>query len=78
MGGFSFTREVRQMAQFRVSVKYQDGTVRILETSDGNRAMQEAASSSYEEDQPKSVLLEKDGDAIWNQKVKAYKPKQLG
>lgn len=63
------------MAKYRVAITYSDGTLRTLETTDGKRAMQEASSSFYEEDGvAKTVVLEKDGEAIWTEKVKAYKP----
>lgn len=62
------------MAKYRVVVDYTDGTKRTLETTDGKRAMQEASSSLWEEDAGKTVALEMDGDVIWQEKVKAYKP----
>lgn len=61
------------MASYRVVTVYKDGTKRTLETSDGSRAMNEAASATYRENQPKTISLEKDGEAIWSEKVKAYK-----
>lgn len=62
------------MAQYRVVTEYKDGSRRILETKDGGRAMQEAASCTYQEDQGKTVTLEKDGETIWKEAVKPYKP----
>lgn len=61
------------MSTYRVITEYKDGTKYILETSDGGRAMQEAARGSYQEDQPKAVSLEKDGTVLWTEKVKPYK-----
>jgi hypothetical protein len=61
------------MAQYRVITEYKDGSKKTLETTDGARAMQEAANVSYQEDQPKTVSLEKDGQTIWSESVKAWK-----
>jgi hypothetical protein len=63
------------LANYRVITKYKDVTTRTLETTDGSRAMQEASSCSYQEDQAKTVTLEKDGESIWSEQVKPWKNK---
>jgi len=65
--------EVSMASSYRVIVDYKDGTKRTLETADGSRAMKEAAGACYEEDTAKTVSLEKDGETIWKEPVKAYK-----
>jgi hypothetical protein len=64
------------MATFKVMTKYKDGTTRMLETKDGKKAMQEAASCAYSEDQSKTVTLEQDGETIWSEKVKSWKEQE--
>ncbi|MCK9570363.1 hypothetical protein M0R72_15560 [Candidatus Pacearchaeota archaeon] len=61
------------MAKYIVTTEYKDGTRRMLETTDGAMAMQEASSASWKEDQPKSVKLEKDGTTIWSENIEARK-----
>ena len=67
------------VAQYKVTCTYSDSSKRSFETSDGSRAMREVGNLSYEEDQSKAITLEKDGDPIYSEKIKAYKPeKQSG
>jgi hypothetical protein len=61
------------MSSYKVSVKYADGSLRTFETTDGPKAMHEISSSTWEEDQLKTVSLEKDGESLFSEKVKAYK-----
>lgn len=61
------------MANYKVSVKYKDGTKRILETSVGSMAIQEASFACSKESQSKEVLLEKDGETLFKESIEAYK-----
>jgi hypothetical protein len=61
------------MAKYRVVTEYADGSVRTLETADGTKAMHEASQSCHQQEQDKTVTLEKDGTVIWSEKVKKYK-----
>ncbi len=57
---------------YKVTVTYSDKSVRTFETDDGAAAMRETSSSCYQEDKAKTVSLEKDGTAIFSEKVAAY------
>lgn len=58
------------MAIYKMTVIDPDGSKRSFETTDGARAMNEAASCTYPEKELKTVTLEKDGDVIWSEKIK--------
>jgi hypothetical protein len=65
------------MAKYRVTTDYDDGTKRMMETTDGKKAMQEAAGCSYQEETGKTVMLQMDDETIWKEKVKPWKADQV-
>lgn len=65
------------MANYKVTSEYSDKTKRMLETSDGKMAMMEVGNMMHEEDMDKMVMLEKDGEVIHKEKVKANKPEGM-
>ena len=62
------------MANFTLTTKYEDGSVRSFTTGDGALAVREAGNACYEEEQAKTVALEQDGKVLFSDSIKAYKP----
>ena len=59
--------------QWKVTTEYEDGSKESLETADGSRAMNMASSATWEDDQAKTVTLQKNNEVIWSEKIAARK-----